>query len=79
MITDYERESNPEVVEAVEELIGSRNDGDLFRSLMEYLNNRKTQSEVKANAEELSEAFLNFLMQVQADADSITEYIQNQE
>ncbi|HAZ14801.1 MAG: hypothetical protein A2X86_22240 [Bdellovibrionales bacterium GWA2_49_15] len=76
LISNYERENNPDVVEAVEALIGTQRDGDLFRGLMEYLNDKDNQKEIQANAEEITQTFVAFLMQVQQDVDQITEAIQ---
>lgn len=76
LICDYERENHPELVRAVETLIDGRtSDGDLFRGLMEYLNQTGTQRSVRANARKLTDAFVELLMQVREDADAITESI----
>lgn len=86
MVSDYERGNHPELVEAVENLIdidtvvasqgrGKRYDGDVFRLVMENLNNFKTQKNVRANAEALTEAFVDFLMQVREDAPLLTEHV----
>ncbi len=77
IISDYERENNPEVVEAVENLIdGTRPNGDVYQEVMEFINNYKTQTKVKRNADKLSEAFINFLMQTRKDAKKILNEIQ---
>lgn len=74
-VSSFERENNPEVVSAVEELIGKRKDGDLFRGLMEYLNNKSTQNEVNENANKITKTFVNFLMQVEQDSEMIADSI----
>ncbi len=76
LISQFERDNNPEVVEAVEALIGKKSGGDLFRGLMEYLNNEQNQKSVQKNAQAITTAFVEFLMQVQQDVDKITESIQ---
>ena len=68
-ITVYEREHHPELVAAIEAVIGSKK--DVFRGLMEYLNNVSTQPSVRANAAALTEAFVEFVLQVREDADAI--------
>jgi hypothetical protein len=72
LITSFERENHPELVEAVENLIEVRNrQGDIFQGLMEHLNHFDTQDSVRENAKNLSDAFVEFLMQVRKDAKKI--------
>ena len=75
LISAYEKENNPNVVEAVEALIGTNRDGDLFRGLMEYLNNKSNQASVKKNADEITKSFVAFLLQVKADSNAIVQSI----
>jgi hypothetical protein len=76
-ITAYLRENHAEKLEAVEAVIGDLGSrGDVFRGLMEYLNNYSTQRSVKKNADALQEAFLEVLMVIEKDAKEITRFIQ---
>ena len=77
MITSFERENNPELVEAIEVIIGDSK--DVYRGVMEYLNDFDTQNGVRENADELTEAVVNFLLQTRKDADAITEEVLSNE
>lgn len=75
-ITAYLRENHPEKLEAVEEVLGDLGArGDVFRGLMEYLNDYSTQRSVKKNADALKKAFLEVLMVIEKDAKEITRFI----
>ncbi|MBS1963468.1 MAG: hypothetical protein JST04_14730 [Bdellovibrionales bacterium] len=56
LITKALEESHPDEVAAVRKLIGKDN-GDIIRGMMEFLNNPKNQKAVRANAEELNKSF----------------------
>jgi len=76
LICEYERESHSKLVNKLERIIGKRSDGDLFRGLMEFLNNKHNQAIVAQNAKAITQEFVNFLIQVQVDVEEITEYIE---
>jgi hypothetical protein len=74
-ISSYLRENHADEVATLEALIGKRRDGDLFRGLMEFLNNNDNQDAVTTNAAEISDAFLEILMLTKKDAAKIAEAI----
>jgi len=76
LITAYERENHPELVAAVESIIGKKKNSDLFQGLMEYLNNYSTQDSVRLNADKVVKTFTKFLMQTKTDANEIAEYLE---
>jgi hypothetical protein len=81
LISAFERENNPELVKAIEQVTGERRDGDVYRGMMEYLNSARylksprAQDEVTKNAGALTEAFVKFLAQTRKDANQITKYV----
>jgi len=65
-----------EVVLKIDRLIGKNKSGDVYRGVMEYLNNRKNlddKSRVEGVESELPQAFVEFLMEVDKDTDLIVE------
>lgn len=70
LITSYERTHHPELVAAIESITGPRT--DMFRAVMEYLNNPRFFTDHDAlrtiPGEELTRAFVAFLVQVRRDA-----------
>lgn len=75
LISAFERQEHPALVSAVEKVIGKRADGDVFRGLMEFLNNSKTQNAVRTNANVLTKSFVQLLLQVQNDSNKIVEFV----
>ena len=63
----HQEEELRESVEAIDSLIGKRRDGDVYRGVMEFLNNRKNLNNpdrVENVEDELVIHFVNFLMEV---------------
>ena len=68
-----------QVVKKIDSLIGLRKNKDVYRGVMEFLNNKKNledPSRVEDVKDELTEAFIDFIMQVNEDTDVIVEAIQ---
>jgi hypothetical protein len=58
----------------IDKLIGKRRDGDIYRGVMEYLNNKKNlinNERVESIEVEIVSAFVDFLMQVNEDSKEI--------
>lgn len=73
-VMDAERQLHPELVAAVETLVG-RKGGDLIHNLMTYLNAPAGQAQVQANAGQLAKAVVDLAVQVRADSPAITKAI----
>ncbi len=74
-ISVYLREYHAEEVAELEEIIGTRRDGDIFRALMEFINNAGTQSRVKANAKKITDTFVSLLEKTKAEAGDIVNFV----
>lgn len=75
LISGYLKQINPESVAAVEEIIGSRKDKDIFQGLLEFLNQTGTQAQVKKNGKQLIQVFSEMLAQTQSDAESLEKHV----
>jgi hypothetical protein len=71
-VSKYLRANYAAEVAVLDGLIGQRTDGDVFRGLMEFLNNDSTQKKVKQGLTKISAAFIKLLMIVRDDADTIS-------
>jgi hypothetical protein len=74
-ISVYLREYHAEEVAELEAIIGTRRDGDIFRALMEFINNASTQSRVKANAKKITDTFVSLLETTKAEAGDIVNFV----
>lgn len=75
-ITSYHRQKNPDIVARVERHFkSSKNRGNLFAQLSNYLINFNTPSKLEAEDLALIEDFTAFLMKVKADADTTDQFI----
>lgn len=71
-VSAYMRSKHPALIAAVEKVTGGgRRDGDVFRGLMEFLNNASTQEKVARDADKISKSFVNLLMKIDAEAPAI--------
>jgi hypothetical protein len=77
-ISAYLREYHAEEIAELESLIGSRRDGDIFRGLMEFINNASTQGKIKANAQSITDTFVALLQITKTEADDIVTYVNAQ-
>ncbi len=78
MITEFERKRNPKLVSSIEHhLDGVQLSGNIFADLSSFLINYKTPHQLDGKTLELASDYAKFLMQVRADADDITKYIQS--
>lgn len=76
MITAYERENHPELVENIERHFGlAKESTNLFADLSKFLINYETPEKLDKETLELSEDFTAFLMQVRKDANKASNYI----
>lgn len=72
MITSYQRQAHPELVQAIEKDLGLRKESqNLFADLSSFIVNQNTAKSLGTKAQKLAEDMTNFLMQVQADAEKI--------
>jgi hypothetical protein len=76
-VSSFLRRNHKNLTSKVDQIIGRRRDGDLFRGLMEHLNNYRTQKNISRNSDSLREAFVDLLMQVKFDSNKITAYVGN--
>ena len=76
-ISNYIRENEGDLAEALDSLTGGRSDGDLFRALTEHINNYETQSRVRKNAGSLASALVALLEYVQSSSTLIAETIES--
>ena len=74
-ISAYLRENYARDVSKLETIIGVRRDGDVFRGMMEFINNVDNQADIKSNAEKLVDVFLSLLMKTKVDAAYIAEFV----
>ncbi len=75
-ITSHQRQKNPDIVARVERHFkSSKNSGNLFAQLSNYLININTPSRLAAEDLELIQDFTAFLMQVKADANTTDQFI----
>jgi hypothetical protein len=70
-ISNIMAELHPEEHAALKRLIGARKGADLCSGGMKYLNNAKNQEAVKANAQELSAALVNYVRAMRDSASEI--------
>lgn len=70
-ITKFEKANHPELVAAIEKIIG-KSSFNTFDLVSDFLINFNTQAAVKANASTLTDAYVKFLEQVRKDAKLIT-------
>jgi hypothetical protein len=75
IVSTYLREHASKTVVALEKIIGTRKDGDLFRGLMEFLNNNDNQSAVTMNAQKIEDLTVKLLMQMKTEAAEIEQSI----
>jgi hypothetical protein len=74
LISDYERENNPELVENVERHFkGIKTGGNLYAELSDFLINYDTPEKLDKKTQALATDFTAFLMQVRKDANKITQ------
>lgn len=72
-------EKKQAVAKRIDSLIGSKRDGDIYRGVMEYFNNKKNLTDsirVESIESEIVEAFVDFLMAVNENIDEIVETIE---
>lgn len=70
-ITAYEVKKNPELVKAIASIVGSDAHRDAIQATVEYLSNTKTPDSLGSNADRLTSAVVEFLMQVKKDSKAI--------
>lgn len=73
---DHENEELREVALRVDALIGEKSDGDIYRGVMEYLNNKKNlgnPERIEKIEDDIVVAFVDFLMAVDENIDEIVE------
>ncbi len=76
-VAGCQRQSAPELVEAVETLVGGSGvGGDVYRGVMEYLNARKNQKEIVANAKEITSAVVDLVLDTRENASALTECVE---
>jgi hypothetical protein len=76
VVSKYIRAEYTTVVDEVDQLIGKRRDGDLFRGLMEFINNYDHQNHLKENQSDLIENYAEIVRILRADAGLITNFVQ---
>ncbi|MBY0555374.1 hypothetical protein K2P97_12650 [bacterium] len=76
MISDYQRENNPELVENVERHFkGIKTGGNVFAELSDFLINFDTPKKLDKKTQQLAQDFTAFLMQVRKDANKMSSHI----
>lgn len=82
ILSRYERENNPKLVDAVEKLIGESPEGDVYQGLMEYFNQPRflkdgaSQKEILKQSKALGKAVAALVMQTRKDAAGISAAIE---
>lgn len=80
LISEYEREKNPELVAKLEAMLGNqKREKNLFRQLSNYIINLKTPTSLGSKAYNLAEVYVQFLMQVKKDANAISAKIKKEQ
>lgn len=70
------RKMQPELIEALEDVVGSTASYDCYQTVAWFLNYPPAQAKVKANAADLSRAVVDFLMYTRLHADEILAAVQ---
>jgi hypothetical protein len=75
VVSRYIRAEYKLIANDIDQIIGKRRDGDLFRGLMEFINNYDHQNHLKENQMILTEKYAEIIRILRSDADLISDFV----
>jgi hypothetical protein len=76
-VSNAERSLHPELLTAIDQLIGTRSGQDVMHGFMIFINDPNNQAALASHSEQLVKAMTDFLSALSNDANLITQRIQN--